>query len=678
MPRSFWLFLLLISSVAPAARADETFAPIARVLPPPGIQIPVEKRREIEHRLAEVDRRLDTIRQGALVEWDRDMADIAVYAKAVRFALLNDEFYSDKGPAIALDLLARADHRLDEYERGNRSWEQAHGQFVVGYRSAIDGSVQPYGLEIPPDLDLSKPVPLYVWLHGRGDKETDLYFIKSRDGGKPGELQPKNAIVLNLFGRMCLGFKSAGEADLLEALRDVDQRYKIDHDRVALAGFSMGGAGAWHLGAHFADQFCAVHAGAGFVDVARYQHLTPDKFPPVYEQTLWGQYDVPDYTRNLFNTTMIAYGGEIDPQRASSQIMAECFKAEGQTLNRIVGPKMGHRYDPASLKEIRGLLAAAVSKGRNRFPRHLSLQTRTLRYNHMFWASIQELGQQWQDARLDADVADDRRVLITTRNVTRFCLNSPWPADKKQGGPIEVKIDGEALTLAADELTPAADDLGLAHPPPPAVQFHRTAGGWQTERTASAAAQIRKSPGLQGPIDDAFVEPFALVEPAGHSPHPAVEKWVNFEKAHFIERWRATFRGDVPILKESDVTADIMAGYNLILWGDPASNAIIAKTVAQTPLNWSKEQIQIAGQTFAAAGHVPVMIYPNPLNRSHYIVINSGPTFREASDHTNSLQNPKLPDWAVIDLSTPPDAAAPGKVAAADFFDEAWRAKPSK
>ena len=42
-------------------------------------------------------------------------------------------------------------------------------------------------------------------------------------------------------------------------------------------------------------------------------------------------YDVPDYVRNLFNTTMVAYGGEIDPQRASSQIMAEAFKAEAMS-----------------------------------------------------------------------------------------------------------------------------------------------------------------------------------------------------------------------------------------------------------------------------------------------------------------------------------------------------------
>jgi hypothetical protein len=82
--------------------------------------------------------------------------------------------------------------------------------------------------------------------------------------------------------------------------------------------------------------------------------------------------------------------------------------------------------------------------------------------------------------------------------------------------------------------------------------------------------------------------------------------------------------------------------------------------------------------SFDAAYHVPLLIYPNPLSPDHYVVLNSGCTHREGHDHTNSLQNPKLPDWAVIDVRTPPSATAPGKIVAADFFDEAWQLKPAQ
>ena len=70
------------------------------------------------------------------------------------------------------------------------------------------------------------------------------------------------------------------------------------------------------------------------------------------------------------------------------------------------------------------------------------------------------------------------------------------------------------------------------------------------------------------------------------------------------------------------------------------------------------------------------VIYPNPLNPEKYVVLNSSFTYREYDYLNNARQVPKLPDWAVIDLTTPPDARWPGKIAAADFFGEKWELKP--
>ena len=57
-------------------------------------------------------------------------------------------------------------------------------------------------------------------------------------------------------------------------------------------------------------------------------------------------------------------------------------------------------------------------------------------------------------------------------------------------------------------------------------------------------------------------------------------------------------------------------------------------------------------------------------------MLNSGFTFREYDYLNNARQTPKLPDWAVVDLSVKPDARAPGKVVAADFFGERWELRP--
>jgi hypothetical protein len=69
------------------------------------------------------------------------------------------------------------------------------------------------------------------------------------------------------------------------------------------------------------------------------------------------------------------------------------------------------------------------------------------------------------------------------------------------------------------------------------------------------------------------------------------------------------------------------------------------------------------------------MIYPNPLNPDKYIVLNSGFTYREFAYLNNARQVSKLPDWAIIDLRQPADSQWPGKIVAADFFDEEWRIK---
>ena len=137
-------------------------------------------------------------------------------------------------------------------------------------------------------------------------------------------------------------------------------------------------------------------------------------------------------------------------------------------------------------------------------------------------------------------------------------------------------------------------------------------------------------------------------------------------------------RGEIKIMKASDLIKDEDKWKNLILWGDAESNSMIAKIINMVPIKWNKETLDVKGEKFASASHVPCLIYPNPLNPSHYIVLNSGLTFREAHDKTNSLQNPKLPDWAILDITQPPNAETAGKVVAADFFDEHWQVKKAK
>jgi hypothetical protein len=94
---------------------------------------------------------------------------------------------------------------------------------------------------------------------------------------------------------------------------------------------------------------------------------------------------------------------------------------------------------------------------------------------------------------------------------------------------------------------------------------------------------------------------------------------------------------------------------------------VIAQAIGKLPLKWSKETITLAGHTVDAATHAPVLIYPNPLNPNHYVVINSGHTFSDADWRgTNANLYPHVGDYALIALQ---DQAT----VHSGFFDEHWK-----
>ncbi|HUP77432.1 MAG TPA: hypothetical protein VM260_02650, partial [Pirellula sp.] len=115
-------------------------------------------------------------------------------------------------------------------------------------------------------------------------------------------------------------------------------------------------------------------------------------------------------------------------------------------------------------------------------------------------------------------------------------------------------------------------------------------------------------------------------------------------------------------------------------WGTPDTNSFLRKVLASKSVGdvvtWNEKFLRVGNQEGPVGSCIPVLCYPNPMSPNRYVVLNSGLTFREAHDKTNSLQNPKLPDWAILDITQPPSFDSAGKVLAADFFDSQWKAIP--
>jgi predicted esterase len=669
--RTSWICLVALALfVGPAILAADSPV-IPRVLPPEGIEISKEDQEKLETRIEKIrELTLAREKQGKFTLTVGQDADIEIFLLAVEYALEFREFYDPKDVSKATALLDEAEKRVKEVGKEKSPWiDDKTGLIVAGYQPELapDETPQPYGLVIPKGHDFEKPCPLYVWLHGRGDKQTNLHFIYERMRSA-GQIAPPGAIVLHPFGRQCVGFKFAGETDITEAIMDVQDRFNIDPQRVVLIGFSMGGAGAWHYGAHYAADFCAVSPGAGFAETAKYRQLKPEEFPPTYEQKLWGLYDVPCYTRNLFNLPTIAYSGENDKQIQAARIMEEAFQAEGQKLEHLIGPGAKHEYEPKTLAKLLARLDGIAKKGHPETPPEVHLQTRTLAYPFMHWVNAERLTEHWLDSRIDAKIVAPNKIVMSTKNIEAL---SVFPYEKMAG--VEITIDGDKVSIKAP--------LQLNKDEPAAAYLHRVGGHW-TEMTKLSTA-LYKDGYVHGPIDDAFTGngKVIVVIPTGKSKHEKVADWVANESDHQIVRWRALMRGELTVKTDKEVLEELAQAKedepsdNYLLWGDVDSNLLLAKWKKDLPVEWKEKTWSLGGKSYDTATTVPVLIYPSPIDSTKYVVLNSGLTFREGHDSTNSNQTPKLPDWAALDITVPADANSAGKVLDAGFFDEEWKVK---
>ncbi len=655
-----------------AAAAGTLSESWSRIAPPPGLAIADEARRKLTEETVRLGREIEVLQyrlreQPALLEL---LPDVQVFHKAVDWALRYDEFFRTNEVAIARGLLAEGQRRVEQLREGKAPWTTATGLVVRGYLSRLDGSVQPYGLVVPASgvVDRSRPCRLDVWLHGRDNSLTELKFIADRQRSV-GEFAPADAIVLHPYGRYCNAFKFAGETDVLEAVDAVQRQYAVDPDRRVLRGFSMGGAGCWHLAVHHAGFWVAAAPGAGFAETASYTGaFRRIPWPRDFEQRLWNWYDATAWAGNLRHCPTIAYSGALDKQKQAADVMADAMRAEGLELTHVIGPGVEHRYEPGAKKEVARLVDEMAAAGRGSEPDHVRFITWTLRYHRLHWVSVEGLEEHWKRAVIDARRMA-RGFQVSTENINRCALRLPdlvpalGGAVRAGGGPtgrreVNVLIDGQALVA---ELPERVRDVHLV----------RRAGVWR-QVVANDDGALRKRPGLQGPIDDAFMDRFLFVRPTGRPWNPAVGAWVETALARATNEWRAQFRGEVPVKDDRAVTPEDIATHHLIVWGDPRSNRLLGRMAGAWPLRWNERRMELAGRGFPVATAVPVFIYPNPLNPSRYVVVNSGFTFWQSGDASNAQQTPKLPDYAVLDVSVASELIPTRGVMAAGFFDELW------
>ncbi len=511
--------------------------------------------------------------------------------------------------------------RLQELYRQSRDTQPSPGSMTpLYYRSNLDGSVQPYAVQLPIGYSRDRKYPIVIQLHGTNFKEIlSGSRLTYRGMGGPQFIQPDLPLIyVHCFGGPTTFYIGMGEEDILAVIEEMKRRFPVDPDRIYIMGHSMGGAGSYSVGLHYPDLFGGIAAG----DPAMWSRAID---APKWMEPQIAIQSVPKLYPNARNVDVFFKNAGAGLQRNSTEF-ADGIVAQGGFATTEVFPRMPHSF--GSQYPYANFVTEVTGHPVVRKPAEVKFYTNTLRYNRAYWVTIDRLTRHNADALVVANYKDGS-IRVTNTNIDALTLRlgeSPVP----KGKPATLVVDGHEVLKGAL---------------PEVVHLSKQSGQWQIGEWNSGARVKRHD--LQGPIGDAFNSRFLAVYGEGDRDLAIAELDAIRNPAGPLD-----IHGDFPMKPAAKVTREDVASSNLILFGTPKSNAVLKRLAPSLPAGLLRDDA--------------IFIYPNPENPSRYIVVWSGKLL--------SAPGPGLKAGWIMPLNLLPDyvEVKDGKVASGGHFDNEW------
>ena len=531
--------------------------------------------------------------------------------------------------------------------------------------SEIDGSVQYYAVT-PAHPDGDGPQALFLSLHGANVEATNqanCYGHKTW-----GTLvAPTNR---RKFG---FDWEEWGRLDALEALADAMRYWPTDPNRVYLTGHSMGGHGAWILGATYPDRFAAVAPSAGWPDFWAYAGAAEYENPTPVERMLRRAANpsrMRELVENLNLCGVYVLHGEQDdnvPAALSRQMVRRLaeFHTDFAFHER---PGAGHWWGdecvdwPPLFEFLRRLERPAPgTRARLEFA---TFSPGVSDRCDWVWIECQRRPLERSSVRVERDDAG-RVVRATTENVRRLKLAPVFggaAATAAARGAARFVLDGQELTV---EETARVDE---------GWRFVRDGERWTV---AGAVSQHLKGPHRYGPLRDAFRRRFALVYGTQGTPE---ENAASYDAARFhAETFWYRGNGGATVLSDADALATSGSGpaRSLILYGNAETNAAWRALVAPGTVDVTRSGVRLGGEPLAGDDLAALFIRPNPESDLTLIGCVGGTTpaaVRYASRLPIFLSGVGFSDFLVLGTDTL--VRGTGGIRAAGFFGEDWGLVP--
>lgn len=538
-----------------------------------------------------------------------------------------------------------------------------------GYRSSVDGSLQPYVLYVPPGWkeEDDKKFAIVIALHGLNSGPMKalktVLGIAMREGEtkrqmerSPAPAQRVPMFVLAPFGFGNSGYRTFGEVDVLEALAQVTSRYRIHPDRVYITGASMGGIGAASLPLHFPDRFAAAAPLCGYHSMFLYRGVTKKPLRPFERFLLESRSNAYWAPGGRYVPMYIVHGLKDRP--AQSKVLVKRYKDLKYDM-LYETPDLEHNVWDSTYQNKR-IFAHFRPYRRKARPRRVNLHTASLRYASSYYLRVDAMESYGEWATVDADWQKDNTIALHTRNVAKITVRND--EELRGDGPLTVSIDDTSLDVSETESA-----WTLAKGP----------SGWApVERNESVEAPETKRNGMSGPIWDAQHEPLLFV----YGTQDKAEE--NLSKR--LARNMASSRPGVTVHREvkadRDVTEEDIASKSLAIIGTPKGNSLLCGIARKLPIRVSNNAIVAGKKRLQGIAPAAAFIYPNPLNPKRYVVVYTGVS-AEALFYVNHLPQ-MLPDYIVFD--GPKWAFKGGRILNgrqildAGFFDGSWAMRKSK
>lgn len=184
----------------------------------------------------------------------------------VRMEAARAGLYADADPKAAAEALDFVNQLIKAFDGDAAQWQtyvEGRRALILARLSKRDGTLQFAVVRFPAAWDPARAYPLLMFLHGSGPN-TPLYFVANVGRGATVPFLAQAGFSVMPYGRGNTSYRDIGEIDVLEALDDMQQTFKIDPDRRYLYGFSMGGSGTWRVARRTPDLWAAVApCGAG-------------------------------------------------------------------------------------------------------------------------------------------------------------------------------------------------------------------------------------------------------------------------------------------------------------------------------------------------------------------------------------------------------------------------------